>query len=216
MEKVPVQLREEIMLSLNARYPAMRQMFGIKKIGIFGSVARGEERPESDIDIEVEFEKEFDNYRNFIGLSYYLEELLGRKVDLVTTRVLARYLRPDVGSGSDGFYRDEVYAGMILDEMAFLLQRKKTMDFREFSRDEVMKRAVSRSLEIIGDSVSKLSQDYRQHMGQIPWRELESINSRFFHTYFGTDWNLVWSILEHDIPKLEPAFRKRAGRKKYI
>ncbi|KQC07729.1 MAG: hypothetical protein APR55_00690, partial [Methanolinea sp. SDB] len=73
----------------------MKRLFGIKKIGIFGSVARGDERAESDIDIEVEFEEGSDNYKNFIGLSYYLDDLFKRRVDLVTTRVLSNYLKAD-------------------------------------------------------------------------------------------------------------------------
>ena len=54
--------------------------FGVKQLGIFGSVARDEDTENSDIDVLVDLEKEtFDNY---MGLLFYLEGLFGKKVDL--------------------------------------------------------------------------------------------------------------------------------------
>ncbi len=61
-------LREEVMLKLNAKYPVMKNLYGIRKIGIFGSVARGEETGTSDVDIEVEFEPAADNFNNYYNL----------------------------------------------------------------------------------------------------------------------------------------------------
>src|SRR5512137_1192328 len=88
--------REDVLIALNAKFPAMKRLFGIQKIGIFGSFARGTMRPDSDIDIEVEFEKGAENWQNFINLAGYLEDLLGRKVDLVTKRVLDDFLSDDI------------------------------------------------------------------------------------------------------------------------
>ena len=147
-----MELREEVIIALNSRYPALKKLFGIKKIGIFGSLARGDDHPDSDIDIEVEFDQGSDTYRNYIGLAWYLEELLGgRRVDLVTTRVLEGYLHSDVIADHAERNRDRVYISRMLDEMVFLLQRKKNLGFREFAHDDLMKRAAIRSLEIIGD-----------------------------------------------------------------
>ncbi len=68
--------------------------FGVRKLGIFGSCARGEESKDSDIDVLVEFdEKTFDNY---MGLKLFLEEKLGRKIDLVIIDALKPALREEV------------------------------------------------------------------------------------------------------------------------
>jgi predicted nucleotidyltransferase len=72
----------------------LRESFGVRRIGIFGSVARGEETPASDIDILVEFAPGRATFRNFMTLITYLEDLFGRKVDVVTTGGIDPYLRP--------------------------------------------------------------------------------------------------------------------------
>jgi len=60
----------------------IKERFGVKRIGVFGSYARGEEKPESDIDIVVEFERP--NFDNFMDLVFYLEDLTGRSVNILT------------------------------------------------------------------------------------------------------------------------------------
>jgi predicted nucleotidyltransferase len=74
---------------------AQLDAFGVRSLGLFGSVARGEERAESDIDVLVAFDgpATFDQY---IDLKLFLEDLLGRRVDLVTERGLRAAIRPAV------------------------------------------------------------------------------------------------------------------------
>ena len=69
---------------------------GVKTIGLFGSFARGEASPESDIDILVEFDSGKRTYDNFIDTCFLLEELLGCKVELVTKEALSPYIKPYV------------------------------------------------------------------------------------------------------------------------
>lgn len=57
--------------------------FGVKRIGLFGSFARGEELDKSDVDVLVEFAEGKKTFDNFMELKFYLEELFGRDVDLV-------------------------------------------------------------------------------------------------------------------------------------
>jgi len=67
---------------------------GIKRIGLFGSYARGEQRDDSDIDLLVEFDEGKKSYDNFMDLCFFLEELLGKKVDLLTPESLSPFIRP--------------------------------------------------------------------------------------------------------------------------
>ena len=76
--------------------PHLKIHFGVAKIGIFGSAARGEERTGSDVDVLVSFAPGEATFRNFMELAYFLEDLFGRRVDLVTEHGLSGYIRPTV------------------------------------------------------------------------------------------------------------------------
>jgi predicted nucleotidyltransferase len=82
---------------------AIKNRFGVKRIGIFGSFARGEERSDSDLDVLVDFEEGKKTFDNYMDLKFYLEELFGRKVDLVTVNALRPQLRTAI-------LRETVYA----------------------------------------------------------------------------------------------------------
>lgn len=68
----------------------MKKRFGIKRIGLFGSFARGEQKDASDVDILVEFEEP--TFDNFMNLAFFLEDLFSRKVELVTPDSLSPYI----------------------------------------------------------------------------------------------------------------------------
>ena len=69
--------------------------FSVKKIGIFGSVAKGFSRDGSDVDFLVEFGKPIGLFR-FEGLRLFLEQCLKRKVDLATPRALKPFVREEI------------------------------------------------------------------------------------------------------------------------
>lgn len=71
--------------------------YGVKKLGLFGSFAKNTGINEtSDVDFLVEFEEGKKSYDNFMDLSFYLEEILGRNVELVTPQSLSKYLGPHI------------------------------------------------------------------------------------------------------------------------
>ncbi len=71
------------------------QANGVEYAALFGSAARGETRPDSDVDILVRF-RETPSLLGHIGIAYALRDLLQRKVDLVTERSLSKYMAPNV------------------------------------------------------------------------------------------------------------------------
>jgi len=70
--------------------------YGVKRLGLFGSFVRGEQKPDSDIDLLVEFEQEKKTFDNFIQLAFFLEEILGRRVELITIDALSPYIAPHI------------------------------------------------------------------------------------------------------------------------
>lgn len=73
--------RADILDFLQRDKQKLAQDFGVTKIGLFGSYARGEAREDSDIDIAVEMDSD-NKFRSFFALKHFLEDGLGRKVDL--------------------------------------------------------------------------------------------------------------------------------------
>jgi hypothetical protein len=90
-----VQSKESV-LSLIEKYKDRIRVLGVKKLGLFGSFRRGEPRPDSDVDLLVEFEQGKKTFDNFMQLSFFLEDLLKRRVELVTPESLSPYLRPSI------------------------------------------------------------------------------------------------------------------------
>jgi len=86
-----VQNRAELVLALQAHATSIRA-FGVQRLGLFGSCVRDEATPESDVDLYVEFSPGQKTLRNLVGLSRSLEQLLGRKVELVTPEALNPFI----------------------------------------------------------------------------------------------------------------------------
>jgi len=72
------------------------EKFGVNRIGVFGSFATGEQNAQSDVDLVVEFNEGQKNFRNFMGTASFTEDLLGRKVDLLTPQSLSPYIAPHI------------------------------------------------------------------------------------------------------------------------
>ncbi len=85
---------EEIINLLKLHDPEIRERFGIKEIGIFGSYVRGDATMKSDIDILVEFKEGFKTLDNYMGLKFYLEDLFKIPVDLVSKTALKPRIKP--------------------------------------------------------------------------------------------------------------------------
>lgn len=86
--------REQVLAILLEHRSELRVRYGVKSLALFGSVARGESRPESDVDLLVEFERPIG--LKFFELIDYLEQLLGCSVDLGTPQSLKPRLRERV------------------------------------------------------------------------------------------------------------------------
>jgi hypothetical protein len=79
---------------LRAHEPEIKKRFGVATIGVFGSYVRGEERPNSDVDVLVTFKKGKETFDHYMDCKFYLEDLFGRKVDLVMKGAIKKRLKP--------------------------------------------------------------------------------------------------------------------------
>lgn len=90
-----VQNKEQVFALLRRHQPDLRR-FGVQRCGVFGSFVRGEAQAQSDVDILVEFIPAQKTFDNFIYLAFFLEDLFGRTVDLITPESLSPYIGPHI------------------------------------------------------------------------------------------------------------------------
>lgn len=90
-----VQSKEHV-FSLLRENRAQLKSLGVRRLGLFGSFVRQQQKSTSDVDILVEFEADCKTFDNFMRLAILLEELLGRPVELVTPESLSPYIAPHI------------------------------------------------------------------------------------------------------------------------
>lgn len=85
--------RDDLVKVLKSKRTVYKR-YGVKSLALFGSAARDRLNKRSDVDVLVQFDQP--TWANYIGLKFYLEDLLGRQVDLVTPKGLKSAARPSV------------------------------------------------------------------------------------------------------------------------
>lgn len=87
--------KTQVIGKISSQKPFLEDKYFVEEIGIFGSVARGDQNPKSDIDILVDFKKPIGIF-DFIRLEDYLSKLLNSKVDLVTKTGLKTLIKDEI------------------------------------------------------------------------------------------------------------------------
>ena len=71
-----------------------------------------------------------------------------------------------------------------------------------FLENETLKRAVIRSLEIIGEATKKISADVKYNWNSISWKNMAGMRDRLIHDYMGVNYSIVWDVVKNKIPEL--------------
>ncbi len=87
--------RAVVLQQLASSKAELARRYGVTRLALFGSIVRESARPDSDVDILVAFDGPATSSRYF-GVQFFLEDLIGRRVDLVTDKALRPELRPYV------------------------------------------------------------------------------------------------------------------------
>jgi len=95
------------------------------------------------------------------------------------------------------------YLRHILDECQFLVSVTSGVTKGQLLEDEVMKRAVVRSLEIIGEASKQIPADIKLKWHTIAWKDMAGMRDRLIHDYMGINYSIVWDVVRNKIPDLE-------------
>ena len=95
------------------------------------------------------------------------------------------------------------YLRHILVEGEYLLAQSQRLTFESFAADETLQRAFVRSLEVIGEAVKNLPEEFRASHPEVEWRTIARRRDRLIHGYFGVDYQLVWDVVQEKLPELK-------------
>ncbi|MBS4027530.1 MAG: DUF86 domain-containing protein [Ignavibacteriales bacterium] len=90
----------------------------------------------------------------------------------------------------------------ILDECLFIIDNTDEISISEFYANETLKRAVVRSMEIIGEAVKKLPIDFKEKYSEIEWRMIAGMRDKLIHDYIGVDYEIVFDASKYKVPDL--------------
>ena len=89
-------IKEDVLKKISDKMPEIHERFGVETLGIFGSVSRGEDTPDSDVDVLYQFVEGRGRLRDYAGAIEYLETLFGRNIDFVSLKWMSRTFRESI------------------------------------------------------------------------------------------------------------------------
>ena len=107
-----------------------------------------------------------------------------------------------------------LYCDDILESGGAILEFVKGLSFEAFCDDRKTYSAVIREFEIIGEAVSKLPNSFRERRSDIEWQDIKDFRNLLSHEYFGVDLEIVWKVIEDDLPALIDAVMEIAGEER--
>jgi uncharacterized protein with HEPN domain len=99
---------------------------------------------------------------------------------------------------------NRIYLNHILEAIEDI-ERYTAPGYEAFMREPMQQDAVIRKLEVIGEAVKQLSAATRDTRAKIQWREIAAMRDKMIHEYFGVNLEIVWAVVEHNMPELKQA-----------
>ena len=106
------------------------------------------------------------------------------------------------------------YLKHIADECLYLISVSKDLSKDEFLDNKTLKRAVVRSLEIIGEATKKVPADFKFKWNSIQWKNMAGMRDRLIHDYIGVNYTIVWDVFKNKIPELHKQIQEVLNDKK--
>ena len=94
-------------------------------------------------------------------------------------------------------------------EMAVLLETEKDkLSIEAIIKDRVLFYGLSKMIEIIGEAAFMITKDYKQEHLELPWRQIEGMRHILVHGYFSISPEVLWDVIQNDIPVLRPILER--------
>ncbi|MCX6814984.1 MAG: DUF86 domain-containing protein [Candidatus Aenigmarchaeota archaeon] len=101
-----------------------------------------------------------------------------------------------------------IYLEDILSCIGNIEEYSKGLSFSQFSKDQMRIDAVIRNLEIIGEAVKKLPDEFRKDYRDVEWAKISGLRDILIHEYFGVNLEIIWDVVSNKIPDLKKSVKK--------
>ncbi|MCM8827336.1 MAG: DUF86 domain-containing protein [Candidatus Omnitrophica bacterium] len=102
----------------------------------------------------------------------------------------------------------KLYLKDILEAINAIEEFVKDIELENFKKDDMRSSAVIRKFEIIGEAAKNIPDRIKEKYPYIPWKDIAGMRDRLIHFYFGIRYELVWSTIKLDIPKLKSEIKQ--------
>lgn len=106
-----------------------------------------------------------------------------------------------------------VYVHHMLDHAKEAVEMTRDRTRMDLDEDRMLNLSVVRLVEIVGESSSRIPQEFRDAHPDIPWREISGVRNRLVHAYDSIDFDILWSIVQNDLPELIEQLKAIIGEK---
>ncbi len=225
MTSQPTTLQREEVLTILVAHQEELKTLGVKSLALFGSVARNEARPDSDVDLLIEFEEgQEPQGLEYFGFNQHFEKLLGREVDLANPHQLKPRIRDRILNQAIPIFPPQLsynvtrhpmpsssekdwklYIDDMLQSANRVVRAMQGLTFETLQGDEFRLLAVERCLITIGeaaDKMLKIAPEITHRYPNIPWNLMKGMRNRLVHGYDRVDVEKVRLAVEESVPSL--------------
>jgi uncharacterized protein with HEPN domain/predicted nucleotidyltransferase len=212
--------REKAMRVLKAHEAEIRAQ-GVTRLALFGSTARNEARPESDVDVlvDIDWQHPF-SLIDWAGLELYIGELFGRRAEVTLRHGLKKELTKSVLADAEEVFpllgRRAFEPGGIGMPARSLRQRLQDIldaigemeDFTagkslaDLQKTALLRRGIERNFEIVSEASRHITAELLRHHPDVPWHKVRAIGNILRHEYGRVDAAILWAIVTQDLPTM--------------
>jgi uncharacterized protein with HEPN domain len=106
-----------------------------------------------------------------------------------------------------------IFIDHILDSLNAIEKYSKDLSKEKLKKDRLKQSAIIRELEIIGEAAKNLPIPFKEENSEIEWKKISGMRDKLIHNYFGVDLEIVWDVIESDLPVLKERLEKILKRK---
>lgn len=96
-----------------------------------------------------------------------------------------------------------IFIKHVLESIRLIESFSKPLTKEKLAKNELRQSAILRELEVVGEAVKNLPEEFTNKYPNVEWKKIAGLRDKLIHHYFGVDLNIVWEVIEKDLPSLK-------------